>query len=132
MATESRLRVEIPYKLSSPGNRRGENGFKRSKRVKHERGLVMVHLLSAGLRRAKNPPASRKRLTFTRVAPRPLDAHDNLRAAFKAMVDETVAHLGYPDDSDRQSIEVVYTQEKPSKPRTYLACITIEDLDDDA
>jgi hypothetical protein len=54
--------------------------------------------------------ALRMGVTLTRVSPRTLDAHDNLRTAFKAIVDQLAEAMGMDDRSKRY--EWTYVQER--------------------
>lgn len=71
------------------------------------------------------------RVTFERVAPRMLDAHDNLPAALKPYTDCVADFLrpgmraGRADDTDQ--IEWIYKQ-KQGKPREYWLNVTIEEI----
>lgn len=67
--------------------------------------------------------ASRIVVTLTRIAPRRLDSHDNLRSGFKGAADQ-IAHELVIDDGDSR-IEWRYAQER-GKPREYAVRIRIE------
>ena len=54
--------------------------------------------------------ALRLAVTLTRISPRTLDKHDNLRSAFKATVDQIADEVGLDDRSPR--IDWHYTQER--------------------
>ncbi len=57
------------------------------------------------------PPGVPVTITLRREAVRRLDSHDNLRTAFKPVVDELVKCLGMRDDSDRNDLlDLVYDQ----------------------
>lgn len=67
------------------------------------------------------------RVTLTRLAPRYItDEHENLRAGFKAVVDELSKQLGF-DDGDTNKVEWKYAQEKSTKPKEYGIIINIEE-----
>ena len=72
-------------------------------------------------RQAKAKPTGR--ITLTRIAPRPIDKHDNLPIGFKAVVDEVAAWLGVPDN--HPGITWLYANRK-GKPKQYAVEITIE------
>lgn len=65
--------------------------------AKQQRADVRTHLLATQLR----PPALPVVVTLTRVAPRPLDAHDNLPASFKHVADGVADYLGTKDSDPR-------------------------------
>ena len=62
------------------------------------------------------------KVTITRVAPRPLDSHDNLRSSLKAVVDGISDWLGVKDNDER--IEWAYAQERGA-PKTYAVRIEV-------
>lgn len=64
------------------------------------------------------------RVALTRVAPCELDSHDNLRTAFKPVVDGLVDGLGLKADRDRR-LDFVYAQAKGA-PKSYAVLIEIE------
>lgn len=113
------LLVEWPMALPSVSNLR-EHWATRAKRVKAQREATWL-----GMKRGKTmtlvvralepdsaelTPATPLVVTLTRVAPRQLDSHDNLRAAFKAVVDAVAEYLGVDDRDPR--IEWRYAQAK--------------------
>ena len=61
-------------------------------------------------------------VTLTRIAPRPLDSHDNLRASLKAAVDGVADWLGVKDNDAR--VSWAYAQERGA-PKTYAVRIEV-------
>jgi len=115
------IEVDLPVKIESALNLR-EHHMKRAKRVKEQRTAVFYSL--ANFRKILALiVASQKRIivTFTRLAPRSLDSHDNLRAGFKACADQVADMLGLDDRDPR--IDWRYKQERS---RTYSARVAIE------
>jgi hypothetical protein len=116
------LRVEITLglRVSSEPNLGGTLKAKiaRKKAARTAWGLTTAVL---GLDRAPHffPPA---RVTLTRLGGRKLDAHDNLRAAFKYLADAIAEWLGV-DDGDERLVTWSYDQ-KPGGP--YGCRVTIE------
>jgi len=102
--------VEWATSLPSAANLR-ENHFARHRRVKAQR-LTALQMLLAN---AGRPPVlghgSLVHVTLTRIAPRMLDDHDNLRMAFKAQVDSVAQWLGLRSDRDPR-IAFSFAQEK--------------------
>lgn len=96
--------VNIPIKTGRGQNDR-EHHMARHRRVKKEREttclIVKAALPSRGL------PC---RVTLTRLSTGVLDAHDNLRASMKALVDGVADALGIADNDPR--IHFFYAQEK--------------------
>jgi hypothetical protein len=114
------------FKTISESNARG-HWATRYRRTKEQRSMVyrwLRHLLPDGRTLAR--PLT---ITLTRVAPRPLDAHDNLAAALKACVDGVSDYLAgaYLAGQDRQpGLAFVYAQRK-GKPKTYSVEILLEE-----
>ena len=108
------IEVTLPIKIVSVLNER-EHHMARYRRTKaHRKASFMV-------------PKPRKLpciITLTRIAPRKMDAHDNLRAGFKALVDGIAERIGVDDRDPR--IEWRYKQER-GEPKQYAARVTIED-----
>ena len=65
------------------------------------------------------------KVTLTRIAPRKMDSHDNLRAAMKPIVDTLAAIIGV-DDGDPQ-VTWDYDQAR-GEPRTYAVRVEIKEL----
>lgn len=107
------LTVEFPMTLPSMANARLHWAAK-ARKVKAQRLTTGLALRDNGVGWRLKPLAKGQRLvvTLTRVAPRKLDSHDNLRTALKHVVDEVAAFF-HVDDSDPR-IEWRYAQAKGS------------------
>lgn len=114
----SAVRVLVPIRIVSEQNRR-EHWAVRARRVKQHRAAVTL-LLGRQV-----PPPFPVRVTLTRIAPRKLDYHDNLRSGFKAVAD-AVADWLQVDDRDPR-VAWLYDQRR-GRPREYAAEIGIEGL----
>jgi hypothetical protein len=109
----------LPLHLASAGNARHAHWRQRHRATKKLRGSVALIARAYGVRPIVGPVVVR----LTRVAPRPLDGHDNLRAAFKACVDQLTAEMGLTTDADAR-VEWRYEQARgPSAVR-----VEIEDV----
>jgi hypothetical protein len=97
--------ITVPIRLVSVANLR-ECWQKRARRAADHRGLVRTLLANQGKWRGGFPVV----VTMTRVAPRKLDSHDNLRAAFKACVDGVCDHLMVRDNDE--ALSFAYAQER--------------------
>lgn len=106
--------TEIPLRIVSVQNE-SSNWAAAAARRKAERETV-----GWAMRACKTRPRLPVTVTLTRIAPRPLDSHDNLRAGFKAPVDAIASWLGVMDNDDR--VTWCYAQEK-GKPKTYAVRI---------
>jgi hypothetical protein len=105
--------VTIPLRLISEANvSQREHWATKHKRVKRVHEAVQ-NALPIG---RKYRPALPCAITITRIAPRALDAHDNLPRSCKAVVDSIAEWLGV-DDSDPR-ITWAYAQER-GEPWTY-------------
>ncbi len=102
----------IPMKIDNPSNQgfgRTRGGMLGRARVRREQ-RAKIKTISRGLmcpllsRRYKTFEAylgaRRMRITVTRIAPRKLDEHDNLRTALKSVVDGITEGLGFARDDD--------------------------------
>jgi hypothetical protein len=100
-------RVEVAMKLPSVANLR-EHWTAKHRRVKKQRKHTALALLAGGVRKGLGGPVH---VVLTRLAAahHQLDSHDNLRSAFKAVVDEVAKHFGL-DDADPE-ITFEYRQE---------------------
>lgn len=111
-----------PIKIVSEGNIH-ENHWKAHARHKRQKALINAFLL-----RDQPPITLPCKIYITRIAPRKLDAHDNLRFSLKWIVDALAAYVfpgkkaGRADDTDL--IEWVYDQRK-GLPKEYALQITI-------
>lgn len=119
--------VEVPLRLYSEANKSGHwsSAYKRKKQQKQS---VILYL------QANYVPRLTKRMNIilTRIAPRDLDAQDNLPAAFKHIIDAIASYLipglapGRADGDDR--ISWTFKQEK-GKPKTYGIRIQISEAE---
>lgn len=114
-----RQTLTLPLKLDSRANFRGHTrSRKHIKSVREQRGLTCLLLR---LRAVKiHLPV---KLTLVRIAPRRLDDHDNLRMAFKSVVDGVADWL---EVDDRSGFLCKYGQEKGETSNTYGCRVTIE------
>lgn len=96
------------YKVDTLSNQR-RGTFGTARLVKKDREALFYCWV--GARRPK-PPRWPCRVTFTRIAPRPLDKSDNLPNAFKAMRDELARCIGLRNDAGPE-VEWKYRQLKP-------------------
>ena len=101
--------IEIPCRIVSIQNESSHWRVAATRRQK-ERTLVGWHI------RLLAKPELPCTVTLTRIAPRPLDGHDNLRSGFKAPVDAIAEWLGVKDNDPRVTWQ--YAQEQ-GKPKTY-------------
>jgi len=87
--------VTIPgLRLVSESNQR-EHHMARARRVMHQRDIACMCTRVPIVREKPQLPLV---VTLTRIAPRALDAHDNLRASFKAVADGVTDALGLKTD----------------------------------
>src|SRR3990172_8300722 len=107
----------LPLHLRSAANLHDFHWAQRHRRVKAERQSIATAARAFGVRPITAPLV----VTLTRIAPRKLDGHDNLRSAFKVTVDSIADALGLRDDSDAR-VEWRYEQErgKPSAVRVEI------------
>ncbi len=119
---KKKFEVTIPLKIESEGNKHGHH-MARYARLKKHTGIIKLML---GTCRIKLPCT----VTMTRIAPRELDEHDNLRSALKHVVDCVSDHLipglkaGRADGS--KDIKWEYRQAK-GRPLEYALTIKIEE-----
>jgi hypothetical protein len=88
----------LPLRIVSSANLR-EHWAVKAKRTKAHRSAGVF--VGKAIKRVAMPyggPDS-VAVTLTRVAPRPLDTHDNLRSGFKAFVDGVAEGLGVDDST---------------------------------
>lgn len=107
--------IELPLRIESVANKR-EHWTIRARRTKQHRLAALavpVHPLPCIV-------------TLTRVAPRALDSHDNLRGGFKALVDGIADRLGVKDNDPR--VEWRYAQVR-GRAKEYAARVRIESFD---
>lgn len=110
------INLTLPIRIESESNKR-EHWGARARRVKQHRQCAQWML------KRFDPPAGSVRVYLVRVAPRRLDAHDNLRAGFKATVDGICDWLGTKDHDPRLTFE--YGQ-RSGGVGTYSVELTIE------
>lgn len=98
----------------------------RHRRRQHQRESVRLGLLTIGSQGCVSARLWVARggvvVTLTRIAPRPLDGHDNLRSGCKAIADEVAEWLGVDDADDRVTWQ--YGQRR-GRPREYAIEIRI-------
>jgi len=114
------IRIEYPGKLVSALNAR-EHHMARSRRVKAERLAARIELQRA-IGGSSKPPLPLA-ITVTRIAPRALDAHDNLGASCKGTIDSIAAFFGVADNDPRITFR---TAQERGRPRHYAVRIEIE------
>lgn len=111
--------VTLPIRAESVANLR-EGWAARHRRAKAHRRTAWAML------RAAAPGctiAGRIAVTLTRVAPRPLDSHDNLRSSLKAAADGVADWLQLKDNDER--IDWAYGQERGA-PKSYAVRVEIK------
>ena len=106
MISTDPVRAFVPVRLSSPNAWKNDRG--RARRL--VRRTVAIALLGLGSWR----PPSTGTIYLCRIGPKPLDAHDNLPASCKPVVDEIALWLGLDDDREFGR-RVAYSQRKPEK-----------------
>ncbi len=122
------MTIYVPIRTFSEANMR-EHWGKRAERAKKHRHAVWTawrELSWCARRQLTDRVAGGQsvKLTLVRVAPRELDAHDNLRAALKACVDQITAELGLSNDRDHR-LAFEYVQRR-GNPKEYAVEITVE------
>lgn len=110
------MKIEVPIRIESVANI-SEHWQAKAKRTREHRTAVWY-----ALRAAKAPHSLPCTVTMTRVAPRSLDSHDNLRSAIKASADGVADWLDVKDKDDR--ITWAYAQRR-GEPKTYALEIEI-------
>lgn len=109
--------VRVPIRIESVDNLR-EHWSARAKRTREQRAAVWY-----ALRAAKAPHQLPCTVTLTRIAPRTLDSHDNLRAGLKASADACADWLEVLDKDER--ITWSYSQAR-GKAREYALHVEIQ------
>lgn len=105
-AREPAFRVRFPIRTVSELNKRGhENHWKRHKRSSEQRWIVSLIL---GARKTFHFPVT---VRLTRLAPRKLDAGDNLNSFAKSIRDQIAAWLDV-NDGDETKVTWLYAQEQ--------------------
>lgn len=108
--------VTVPIRIESVANIH-EHWTARARRASIQKGTTYFALREAGA-----PHKLPCTVKLTRVAPRTLDAHDNLRAGCKAAVDGVALWLTVDDADERITWE--YAQEK-GRPKQYALKVEI-------
>lgn len=109
-----RIHVEIPLHLPSMPNQRLHH-HARARQVAAQRDAVCAAIKQ---KFALLRPAVPCFVRVTRCAPRPLDEHDNLCTACKAVIDEVARLLGVDDRDPRVRWDV--RQDKASTPIVHI------------
>lgn len=117
MSATQVLCIPVPLRVHSESNGSHGHWSVRASRVKNQRHTVAWSL------RPHAKPALPVVVTFVRIAPRKLDAHDNLPRSFKAICDEVAHWLGIKDNDPRVSWK--YSQ-RSAGPGVYACEIQIE------
>jgi hypothetical protein len=112
------ISVTLPIKAVSVLNER-THWAKKAARAKLHRTTAWAALRAADKEPRLLGPVT---VTVTRIAPRPLDSHDNLRASAKNGVDGIADWLGVKDNDPR--ITWVYAQSKGA-PKTYAVRVEV-------
>ena len=112
------IAVTLPIRAESVANLR-EHWTKKAARTKSHRIQAWAELRAADKEPRLIGPVT---VTLTRIAPRPLDSHDNLRSSLKACADGAADWLGVKDNDPR--ITWSYAQER-GKPKTYAVRIEV-------
>ena len=117
MSATQVLCVPVPLRLHSEANGSHGHWSVRAARVKNQRHTVAWSL------RPHAKPALPVTVTLVRIAPRKLDAHDNLPRSFKAVADQVAEWFGVKDNDQRLALQ--YAQ-RSGGPRVYACEIVIE------
>ena len=116
-------KYHIPIKVLSESNV-SEHWTKKAQRKKKQKKVISLFIANSRV----TPPCH---VRLTRIAPRDLDEHDNLRSAFKSIIDAISDRLipglaaGRADGDKRITWE--FAQRKGS-PKTYALEIQLEKL----
>lgn len=114
--------IEIPIRTISWLNIRG-SFWRHQKRKKAEKSAMYIAWRTEF---GGHPPQPPLRVTFTRVAPRSLDAGDNLESAFKYIRDELAQCMGLKNDA---GTEVEWkSQQRKGGSKEYTVIVEIEEL----
>jgi hypothetical protein len=116
------LVVQIPYVLVGNANRR-QHWTAVSSQRKKLRKAVGTWFSGAWAARKEVRSWPGWEVTVTRIAPRKVDGHDNLRTICKGVIDEVTAWIGLKTDSDER-IKFEYEQER-DHPHTYGILVEI-------
>lgn len=113
----------IPLRIQSEANL-SEHRMKKHSRLKKQKGIIDLVLKNCGI---KIPC----RVVLTRVAPRELDEHDNLRSAFKHVIDAIANVLipGLKPGRADGSKEIIWEfAQSKGLPKEYALRIHMEEL----
>lgn len=112
------MKITVPIRIESLNKILTHHWAQRYRRnTSHQ---LEVHTM---LRQAKAPHSLPCVVTLTRIAPRPIDGHDNLQGGFKNVTDAVALWLNV-DDADKR-VTWCYAQRK-GEPKQYAAEISIE------
>jgi hypothetical protein len=111
------IAVTLPLKIESVANKRW-HWAKLATYHKTRRLQAWAELRALDIGRLIGPV----RVVITRIAPRQLDGHDNLRSGAKGLVDGVADWLGVPDSDPR--IQWDYAQETGA-PKQYAVRIEV-------
>lgn len=112
----------VPIRIESLNKTYSEHWTKRSNRNTSHRAAVWFALKAAAGRDRRVSDMLPCTVTLTRIAPRSIDQHDNLRAGCKSAVD-AIADLLNVDDADAR-VTWVYAQRKGA-PHSYALEVSI-------
>jgi hypothetical protein len=120
------IQFEYPFRLPSLANQRFAHWRVRHREMRRHKDVLghawRYYVIAA---RSKALPPFPVRVTFTRIAPRPLD-DDNLAISFKAKRDKLAELLGLRSDNGPE-VQWCYAQRKGA-PRYYGVEVTIEEV----
>ena len=116
------MRVEVPIRLVSVANISEHWTVSARRRSEHRAACWYA------LKAAKAPHVLPCTVTLTRIAPRQLDAHDNLRSSAKGCVDGIADWLDLKTDADSR-VTWRYAQRR-GEPKTYALEIEITSVED--
>lgn len=119
------VEFDIPDLKVVPGDNQREHWRARHRRVKEQRTLGWLY--ASKYITGQENTAIRSRgatLTFTRIAPKPLDEGDNLNSSCKGVRDGICKWLGM-DDGPKSGLAFRYEQEQSSQ-KTYAVRVRIE------
>ena len=105
------LEFVVPIRVISEANNRDHWTAKRGKNGRATKQKEAMSLALFGLRYVV--PTLPVTVTLTRIGPKELDSHDNLRGSFKAVVDAIAAFYDIADNDARIKFE--YAQEPGSR-----------------
>lgn len=113
------ITFEIPVKAVSLTNER-VHWKTRARKAKSQRGIGYLYAIQNRIRTLPLP----LEVTFTRIAPRPLDS-DNLPPSFKSLRDGIADALGIDDKDPRVEWEYKQTNRKPKEYAVIVEVVTL-------